>query len=94
MRCSSRKLTMKANNNYLLGGVPIKNKDFTLGSFIEALRFVRKNDSFKTVDLQRALKIGYGKDLKRPVYIIEKVLARNGFEVVDKEVIEKTSKDN
>jgi hypothetical protein len=71
---------MKADNNYLLQGIPRKNPNCKLPLFMRALDFIRENESFRTVDLQRFLHTaGYGKVIK----VIDALLALGIIEIAD-----------
>ena len=70
---------MKADNNYLLQGIPRKNPNCKLPIFMKSLDFLRENESFRTVDLQRFLHTGYSRVIK----VIDALLALGIIEIAD-----------
>ena len=70
---------MKADNNYLLQGIPKKNPNCKLPIFMKSLDFLRENESFRTVDLQRFLHTGYSKVIK----VIDALLSLGIIEIAD-----------
>ena len=70
---------MKADNNYLLQGIPRKNPNCKLPIFMKSLDFLRENESFRTVDLQRFLHTGYSKVIK----VIDALLSLGIIEIAD-----------
>ena len=70
---------MKADNNYLLGGIPKKNPDCKLPLFMRALDFIRENETFHTANLQRFLHTGYSKVIK----VIDALLSLGIIEIAD-----------
>ena len=71
---------MKPDNNYLLQGIPRKNPNCKLPIFMKSLEFLRENEGFRTVDLQRFLRTGgYSKVIK----VIDALLALGIIEIAD-----------
>jgi len=70
---------MKADNNYLLQGIPRKNPNCKLPLFMRALDFIRENETFHTANLQRFLHTGYSRVIK----VIDALLALGIIGIAD-----------
>ena len=70
---------MKADNNYLLQGIPKNEPNFKLPIFMKSFDFLRENESFRTFDLQRFLHTGYSRVIK----VIDALLALGIIDILD-----------
>ena len=70
---------MKAENNYLLQGIPKNEPNFKLPIFMKSFDFLRENESFRTFDLQRFLHTGYSRVIK----VIDALLALGIIDILD-----------